>query len=151
MDSLMAATEEELTQTPGVGPKIAQSVVAFFRDPQNIRLIERLRSAGVRMEAEAGATAAPDLPLAGVSLCLTGTLDSMTRTQAADRVRALGGAVTDSLTRKSSYLVVGRDPGASKLRQAQRYGTPTIDEAAFLRLLEVGSSEDLPEGAVRRD
>ena len=140
MERLMAATEAELTEAPGVGPKIAEGVVAFFQDRQNLDLVEELRTAGVRMDADAPSAAATDLPLSGVSLVITGTLSAMTRSEAAARVVALGGTAGDSITRKSSYLVVGAEPGASKLRRANEYGIALLDEEGFLGLLSTGAS-----------
>ena len=141
MDLLMAATEEELTEVDGVGPRIAESVTVFLGDPQNHGLIEKLRRAGVRMEADAQAPTVGDLPLAGVSLCITGTLSAMSRSEASDRVKALGGSVTDSVSGRTTYLVEGADPGAGKRRQADRYGAAVIDEAGLEQLLATGSPE----------
>ena len=137
MDALMAAAEEDLTEASGIGPKIAASVAAFFRDERNVQLVARLREAGVRMaaaEEEAPVAGA----LTGVSFCVTGTLTDMPRSQAEARIRELGGTATDSVTRGTSYLAVGAAPGASKLRQAERYGTRTLTEAHLLQILEKG-------------
>jgi DNA ligase (NAD+) len=149
MCRLMAATEEGLAELDGVGPKIAESVVAFFLDPHNRQLIEKLKEAGVRMDADVPPPRPADLPLLGVSLCITGALSSMTRSEASDRVMDLGGVVTDSVTRKSRYLVVGGEPGAGKLRQAERYEVETLDESGFLRLLETaGRASGIRQGGV---
>ena len=136
MQRLMDASEEEITQVPGVGPVIAASVVAFFGDPANRELVEKLRSAGLRMEADAVPEPAHGLPLSGLTFCFTGTMASMTRSQAEERVKALGAVATDSVTRRTTYLVAGSEPGASKLRQAERSGTQALTEEQFLELLE---------------
>ena len=142
MDRIMAASEEELTEIPGIGPKIAASVVSFFQDEQNRRLIAKLRDAGVRMEMEAVPEAPREGPLVGATFCLTGTLSSMPRSTAEARIRELGGAATDSVTRKTDYLVLGVDAGGSKLRQAERYGTKLLNEQELLALLDPGGSSD---------
>ena len=136
MQRLMEASEEEITEVPGVGPVIAASVVAFFADEANQRLVEKLCRAGLRMEADVVPEPDQDLPLSGLIFCFTGTMASMTRSQAEERVKALGAAATDSVTRKTTYLVAGAEPGASKLRQAERSGTQSLTEEQFLQLLE---------------
>jgi DNA ligase (NAD+) len=149
MERLAAATEDELTAVPGIGPKIAASVAAFFGNEQNRLLVEKLRQAGVQMETEAPAPA-PQGQLAGLSFCITGTLAAMPRSAAEAQVRALGGAATESVTRSTRYLVAGADPGASKLRQAERYGTAVLNEQQFLELLQSvaqTSSEQQGDGA----
>ena len=135
MDRLSSASVAELTEIPGVGPKIAASVVAFFADEGNVRLIEKLRDARVRMDADAAPPPADDLPMSGMVFCFTGTLAAMSRSQGEERVRALGAAASGSVTKKTTHLVVGADPGASKVQQAQRYGTQVLDEEEFLALL----------------
>ena len=132
----MEATEEEITEVPGVGPVIAASVVAFFADEANQKLVENLRAAGLRMEADVPEPPAEGLPLSGLTFCFTGTLSSMPRSHAEERVKALGAAATSSVTRKTTYLVTGAETGASKLRQAERTGTQTLTEEQFLELLE---------------
>ncbi|MBI4201299.1 MAG: NAD-dependent DNA ligase LigA [Chloroflexi bacterium] len=129
------ATEEELGAVPGIGPKIAESIVAHFRKDGNRRVLDKLRQAGVRLEAEATPQPARALPLSGMQLVITGRLSSMSRSQAEDRIKELGGSVSSSVSRKTVYLVAGEDPG-SKLEQANKLGTPVLDEAAFLGLLE---------------
>ena len=136
MQRLMEASEEEITQVPGVGPVIAASVVAFLGDPANQELLEKLRCAGLRMEADAPAAHVQGLPLSGLTFCFTGTMASMPRSQAEEQVKALGATATDSVTRKTTYLVTGAEPGASKVRQAERAGTQSLTEEQFLELLE---------------
>ena len=140
MERLMAAPEEELTAVPGIGPKIAASVAAFFWNQQNRQLIGKLARAGVRMEA-APTGAAPTGPLAGQSFCFTGTLSAMPRPAAEAQVRTLGATATDSVTRKTTHLVTGADPGASKLQQAQRYGTRIMTEEEFQELISAARQD----------
>jgi DNA ligase (NAD+) len=139
MDRLMGASVEELQQVPDVGPVMAASVRAFFDEPRNRRLVERLREAGVSMgapEAEHGGAGSPPAarPLAGLTFVLTGTLSTMTRDEARALIERRGGKVTGSVSRSTSYLVVGSEPG-SKLDQARRLGVRTLDEAAFRALV----------------
>ena len=135
---LAEATVDDLTAIPGIGPKIAASIVDYFTVERNLEVIQKLRDAGVRLFQETpsgeGAGAGLDLPLAGLSFVLTGTLSSLSRSQAEKRVKELGGATSPGVTKKTSYLVVGLDPG-SKIENAQRLGTELLDEDGFLRLL----------------
>jgi DNA ligase (NAD+) len=133
IDELANASEEQLMTIPTVGPKIAESIVAFFRQKENRRLIEKLRKAGVKL-AEAKAVEAKELPLAGQEFVITGTLKSFSREVAQEKIKALGGIAKDNVTRQTTYLVVGADPG-SKLARAQALGTKQITEAELLRLL----------------
>ena len=141
MDRLSAATEEELTSVPGIGPKIAASVVAYFGVQANLEVIDKLRRAGVNLAqsgAPGGLGAGPeggaDLPLAGRSFVLTGTLTYMTRSGAEARIKELGGSTSSNVTRKTDYLVVGGEPG-SKLEAANRLGTSLLNEEEFLNLV----------------
>ncbi len=129
---LMAATEEALAAVHGIGPRIAGSVVLFFRQEENRRLIAALRAAGVATEERA--SAGPK-PLLGKTFVLTGTLDSMTREQAKDAIRRLGGRVSSSVSKKTNYVVVGADPGA-KADDARRLDVATLGEEEFRALLE---------------
>lgn len=134
MDRLAQATEEELTAIPSVGPRIAQSVRAFFRQKQNLDIIERLRKAGVRMDQGPEAERAAGSPLAGRTFVLTGKLESLTREEAEERIRSLGGTAASSVSRKTSYVVAGADPG-SKLEKARALGIPVLTETEFLGLI----------------
>jgi len=133
IDALARAEQEELDQIPTVGPRIAESVYQWFRDESNLRVLEKLRQAGVRMAEETPA-APPAGPLAGLSFVVTGTLASMLRSRAEDLIRKLGGVAADSVTKKTDYMVVGEAPG-SKLQKAQQYGTKLLNEEEFLELL----------------
>ena len=134
IDSLAQASEEELTEIPGIGPKIAESVAAYFAVPSNLEVIEKLRQAGVKLHQEVQQVDRDSLPLSGQSFVVTGTLSAFPRREAESRIKALGGSVGSSVTRRTSYLVAGESPG-SKLEAAQKLGTPVLDEAGFLELL----------------
>jgi DNA ligase (NAD+) len=133
IDALARAEQEELEEIPAVGPRIAESVYQWFRDEANLRVLDKLRRAGVRM-AEEAPPAPPTGPLAGQSFVITGTLASMPRSRAEELVRGLGGATSDSVIKKTDYLVLGEAPG-SKLQKAQQYGTKLLNEEEFLELL----------------
>ncbi len=135
MDRLIAATEAELTKVPGIGPKIAESIVEYFQDEGNIALIDKLREAGVRMDADIPDAPAEGLPMSGLVFCFTGTLSGMSRTQGEDLVKALGATASGSVTQKTTHLVVGAEPGAAKVKQGQKYGTLALTEEEFMGIL----------------
>jgi DNA ligase (NAD+) len=136
IDLLRQASEEQLMQTPGIGPKIASSVVTYFRDERNLRVVEKLRAAGVKMEQDVAPPPSPEeQPLLGKMFVLTGTLASMSRSEAEARIKALGGTATSSVSRKTSYVVAGESPG-SKLDRARELGVPVLDEAQLLEMLK---------------
>jgi len=132
LNKLANASREELMSIPTVGPKIADSIVAFFRQKENRKIIERLRKAGVKLEEIAKPK---EQPLAGMEFVVTGRLEAFSRQEAEARIKALGGSTGSSVTKKTTYLVVGADPG-SKLAHAQELGTKQITEEELLRLLE---------------
>ncbi|MBI3002982.1 MAG: NAD-dependent DNA ligase LigA [candidate division NC10 bacterium] len=131
MDRLVRANEEELSEVHGIGPRIAASVANFFAQEENRQVLKRLKEAGVRMEE---AVAAGPKPLAGKTFVITGTLSSMSRDSARDLIIRLGGRVTSAVSKKTDYVVAGKEPG-SKLDDARRLGVQTLDEAAFLALV----------------
>jgi DNA ligase (NAD+) len=133
LDALANASRERLLSIPTIGPKIADSIVTFFRQEANQNIIERLRKAGVRLEAEA--IKEEELPLAGMEFVITGRLEAFSRQEAEAQVKALGGSTGSSVTKKTTYLVVGADPG-SKLAKAQSLGTKQLTEEELLRLLK---------------
>jgi DNA ligase (NAD+) len=136
IDDLAKASDEDLATIATIGPKIAEGVVAFFRQERNRQIVERLRKAGVRLEAEKVEEAKPEkLPLAGLEFVLTGKLESFSRSEAEAKIKALGGKAGSDVTRKTSYVVVGAEPG-SKLAKAQKLGTKTISETEFMELLD---------------
>jgi DNA ligase (NAD+) len=136
LDRIVEAGEEEMAVTPGVGPVIAKSVHEFFALERNRVVVDKLRAAGVHFEG----VARSELPplLAGRSVVVTGTLESMSRDKAVEAVKARGGTSPGSVSKKTSYLVAGAEPGAAKVAKAEECAVPVIDEAAFLTLLETG-------------
>jgi len=133
MDALARATREELEEIDDVGPKVGESVAFFFREPRNLALLDKLRTAGLNFAVrEAHGTG--EEPLQGKTFVLTGVLQSMPREQAKARIESLGGKVTLSVSSKTDYLVAGSDPG-SKLRKAQELGIALLSEEEFLELI----------------
>jgi DNA ligase (NAD+) len=130
IDRLQAASVDDLRAISGVGPTVAEEVHEYFQRPESRRLIERLLGAGIEIKQPERREG----PLTGKTFVLTGTLSSLTRGQAEERIKALGGAIGSGVSRKTDYLVAGADPG-SKLEKAQRLKVPILDEAAFLELL----------------
>jgi len=133
-DGLMAAALDELRQVREIGPVLAASVRSWLDQPTNQKLLERLRRAGVRIEAARRAQPIGPQPLAGQTFVLTGTLDAMSREEAQRQIERLGGKVTSSVSKKTNYLVVGMDAG-SKLEKARALQVPTLEEPAFLKLI----------------
>ena len=134
LEQLLTADLEGVQQVPDVGPVIARHVVEFFAEPTNREVVARLQSAGLhwpRVEIPA----AGEQPLAGLTFVLTGTLDTLQREEAEDALRALGAKAAGSVSKKTSYLVAGRDAG-SKLRKAAELGIAVLDEAALQRILK---------------
>ena len=134
LEALRAADETRLLQVPDVGPVVAAAIRAFFQEPQNQEVLARLLAAGVRWPAPA-AQANTGESLAGKTFVLTGSLESLTRDQASERLRALGAKVAGSVSKKTDYVVAGGDAG-SKLDKARELGVRVIDEAGLLELLE---------------
>jgi DNA ligase (NAD+) len=136
MDALLAATEEDIQQTEGVGPVTARTVVETLDEDRTRELIERLRRLGLQMEQEGGPEPGEEGALAGKTFVITGTLPGLTREEATERIESAGGKVTGSVSKKTDFVVVGADPGGSKFTKAQELGTPQLDEAGLLELLE---------------
>src|SRR5579883_2486227 len=134
LDALGQATEAEIAAVEGIGPTIARSVRQWFDEPRNQTVLAKLRAAGLPL-GQPATRPADGLPLAGQAFVLTGRLERLSRAEAEARLRALGATVSDTVSKKTSYLVVGAEPG-SKLKKAQALGTPLLDEPAFLALLE---------------
>jgi len=132
IDALLDASPEQITETPGVGEKMASVIAAQLADRHMLDLISDLRAEGLQL-SEAG-PAPSEGPLAKRTLVLTGTLPEWSREQATERIMAAGGRVTGSVSRKTDYLVAGETPG-TKLEKAQRLGVAVIDEAALRRLV----------------
>lgn len=131
MARIREASVEEILAVEGIGPRIAESVHAWFRDPESLRMLDKLVAAGVNMSES---TATLSGPLAGLTIVVTGRLEHQSRTQIEQRIKDLGGAVGDSVSKKTSYVVAGEDAG-SKLARAQKLGTPILDEAGFESLV----------------
>jgi DNA ligase (NAD+) len=132
MEKIEAASLDELQEAPEIGPKVAESIFNFFREPQNRLLLERLKKAELSFEYTVRQS--KDGPLAGKTFVLTGTLSSMSREEATWKIEAAGGRVSTSVSRKTSYLVAGEDAG-SKLEKAKALGVKVIDEAELRDML----------------
>jgi len=132
LDRVMGATLDELTAIPEIGPQTGGAIVSFFANAENRRTIEDLLATGLTIRADR--TGGGSGPLTGKRFVLTGALDSMTRAEATARIRERGGQVSSSVSRKTDFVVVGRDPGA-KAERARALGVPTLTEEEFLRLL----------------
>jgi DNA ligase (NAD+) len=135
IEQLMNAPTEALEQVEDVGPVVASAVHAYFAEPRNRDLVQRLRAAGVRMESAEPAGQMKVGPLTGKTFVLTGTLSSMTRDEAEALIQQLGGRVVGSVSKKTTYVVVGEDAG-SKLEKARTLGVETLDEPAFRTLID---------------
>jgi DNA ligase (NAD+) len=133
LETLAVAEQDELEAVPDIGPVVAQHVREFFHQPENLAVISALRDHGVTWPAEKPAPA-DVLPLRGKTFVLTGTLSSMTREQAKERIQRAGGKVTGSVSAKTDYLVAGTDPG-SKLTKAEQLGVTVLDEEGLARTL----------------
>jgi DNA ligase (NAD+) len=134
IDEIAAATEEELAEIPGIGPKIAASIASYFQVEANQTIMEKLRAAGMNLKQEPRQVNTEGLPLAGKTFVVTGTLSGFSRSESESRIKGLGGKVTSSVTKNTDYLVVGESPG-SKLAAAERLGTEVLDEEKFVELL----------------
>ncbi|HEY2594132.1 MAG TPA: NAD-dependent DNA ligase LigA, partial [Chloroflexota bacterium] len=136
MDRLRAAELDEIVAVEGVGPKIGESVYAWLHDADDLRIVDKLAGFGVNMTEQ---TVTRGGPLAGLTIVVTGRLERQTRQQIEQRIKELGGAVGDSVSKKTSYLVAGADAG-SKLERAKKVGTPIVDEAGFEALVDERSA-----------
>ena len=132
INALAGATVEEISGVTGIGPTIAASVHAYFAEPRNQTVLDKLRAAGVRWTAEA--RAAREGPLSGTQFVLTGTLEGFTRNEAEERLKALGAGIGGSVTKKTTHVVAGASAG-SKLAKAEQLGIPILSEAELVQLL----------------
>ncbi|MFP4481854.1 MAG: NAD-dependent DNA ligase LigA [Thermovirgaceae bacterium] len=139
MDNLMKAQEQELSEIEGIGPRIAASVAAFFRDDQNSTMIEKLRESGLRFTAE---ETVPDEegPFSQLSVVFTGELGSMTRSEAEDLVRRLGGTTASRVSGKTNLVVAGVNAG-SKLEEARKRGVQVVDEEEFVSMVREAGTD----------
>lgn len=137
LDRIESATEEELAGVEGVGAIIARSVHEWFADPTNRNVIEKLRAAGVNLQGPE----ASDLPqtLEGLIVVVTGTLERFSRDEAEAAIKSRGGKSPGSVSKKTTAVVIGAGPGASKVTKAEELGIPLLDESGFLELLETGT------------
>lgn len=131
LDNLMSATEDDLMAIPDIGDVVAESIVAWFADEENIKLLGELRELGAWPAEESD----KELPLAGKSYIVTGTLVTMGREEAEDKLRALGATVTSSVTKNTTALIVGEKPGKSKTDKADKLGISRMNETEFLKLI----------------
>jgi DNA ligase (NAD+) len=131
VDKLQGASLDELLQVEGIGETVAESILAWFADPDNVKLVEKFKDLGVKPHFESRARG----PLHGKSFVITGTLEHMGRDEAADKIRALGGTFQSSVGKDTSYLVVGQNVGASKLAKAEKLGTKQLSENDLIKLI----------------
>jgi DNA ligase (NAD+) len=139
VDALRRAAEEEIQRVPDVGPVVARHVAEYFRDADNAAIVDRLLASGIRWEAPRWAAPAPGADraeMSGKTFVLTGTLRALTREAAEEAIVQQGGKVSGSVSKKTSYVVAGADPG-SKLKKAEALGITVLDEPAFLKLLNL--------------
>lgn len=132
MDKLQKAQLEELLDIEGIGDVVAESIVAWFADPDNEELLEKFKELGVKPHYEKKSG-----KLSGMNFVVTGTLESMGRDEAADRIRALGGTFQTAVAKDTTYLVAGGKVGESKLKKAKQYGTQIINEQRLKELIEL--------------
>ena len=132
IDHLAIATQEELLSIPDIGEIVADSVLAYFADEDNLKLLQELKDLGVQPVYYDKSAA----PLAGKSYIVTGTLSNMGREEAEDKLRSLGATVTSSVTKTTTALITGEKPGAGKTTKAEKLGIPQISEAEFLELIK---------------
>jgi DNA ligase (NAD+) len=133
LDAIMVASEDALLQVADVGPVVAHSIRTFFDQAHNREVVQALRAAGVTWP-EGDALAPTEMPLAGITVVLTGSLQSMGRDEAKEKLEALGAKVAGSVSKKTSYVVAGAEAG-SKLDKAQALGVPVLDDAGLALLL----------------
>ncbi len=131
INALMQASAGDLEQINEVGPRVAQAIFEFFAEPKNVQLVERLQQLGVTMKGEKKIIGTA---LAGLTFVLTGTLPTLTRDEAKQRIEAAGGKISGSVSKKTHYVVAGEEAG-SKLERAQQLGVTVLDEAALLKML----------------
>jgi len=134
IDNLTKASQAELEQVYEIGPKLAESIYRFFHEPDNLRLIERLCTAGLKMQSDTAAAPRIAQIFAGQTFVLTGTLEGTTREEATQLIQERGGRVNSSVSKKTAYVLAGSDPG-SKLDKARQLGVRVLDEQQFRKML----------------
>jgi DNA ligase (NAD+) len=135
IDEIERASLDELQRVREIGPVLAASVRSWFDEPANRGLIDGFRKAGLKLTGERKVAPAGPQPLAGKTYVITGEVTGMSRDEAQAKLQALGAKVTGSVSKKTTALIVGAEPGASKLEKAQALGIPTLDDAAFQQLI----------------
>jgi DNA ligase (NAD+) len=135
LDKLSTANVEQLLEAEDVGPVMAQSIHDFFRNPRNQAVIEKLRKAGVNPRGSDFQSRPATGPFAGKTVVVTGTLAKFSREEAKEALRKAGANVTDSVSKKTDYLIVGEDAG-SKLDKARAFGVKTLNEDEFVKILK---------------
>ncbi len=135
IDALSEASEEAIDNVPGIGPEIAASVFAYFRQPKNQALLDRLRSAGLPFHGAPKPKPAASEFFSGKTFVLTGTLNTMTRDEAKEKIESRGGKVAGSVSKKTNYVVAGAEAG-SKLQKAEELGVKILTEEEFLQELK---------------
>jgi DNA ligase (NAD+) len=143
LDALLTASPDDLALAEGVGPVVAEAVTEFLSSDDNRAMLARLHAAGLTMEMEVP-DAPADGPLTGCTVVVTGSLEGFTREEAKQAIIAAGGKSTDSVSRKTTFVVAGTDPG-SKVAKAEKAGVPVVDEAMFAALLEGGQPLPAPQ------
>jgi DNA ligase (NAD+) len=131
LNKLSHSTIDELSEVEGIGEVVAEALVEWFEEPRNKKLLEKFEKVGVEPQKAKEITG----PLSGKNFVVTGSLDSMSREEAGERIRALGGTFQSSVGQETDYLVVGANVGASKLTKADKLGTKQINETEFLKML----------------
>ena len=134
VDRLAEASQEEIMEVEGLGPERAEKIVEWFSEDENLQLVAELRDLGLRFES-GDEDRPPEGPLTGQTYVITGTLERWSRDEAAAELEARGAKVTNAVSKKTAGLIVGEEPGNSKLTKAQRDGVPLLDEAALVELL----------------
>jgi DNA ligase (NAD+) len=140
IDALARATQEEIQDVEGMGPLRAESIADWFAEEDNLRLIDDIRKLGLNLES--GDELKPiEGPLSGNSYVITGTLESMTREEAAAELEVRGAKVAGSVSKNTTALIIGDEPGGTKFNKARQLGTPMLDESAFKELLASSPAE----------
>jgi DNA ligase (NAD+) len=132
LEKLMAASQDEINEIENIGPIVSKSVYDYFRQKENNRYVSKLLKTGVEVLAQK--RQAGSSKLSGKTFVITGTLESMSRDEAKKKIKALGGKITESVSKNTSYVVVGSDPG-SKYDKAQKLGVKILEEKEFLKLI----------------